>query len=410
MAQWRLKRVTDGHLETGLFGGTLVDAYNRFARTATVEFSADGGDARSRYPPFTPVELEVDGGSGWQRQFGGFVAQPQTEDGTVVLDVLAHDLWLRRREVYEAYSSVTVDAIIQDLVTNYTPLVWDASLVEVVENATVSREWKGERVANILEELTRISGGEQFGATDDAEFFFQPAGTTSSPRDFTPGGYFSADFEEDGTDEVNKVTVYYGEGSSTGAVSVQDRASQTALQDELGTPRPVVIEETASHPEISSESAAERKARAILNGGTTIRTGEVEAWDALAVEPGDVARVRVPDQDVDGDYAVAELAYDLGGGPADVQLAQNKEGVTDVLVDLSSEVSRVDAKSADASVSPLEVIALGQDVVVETEVEVFTQSVPEDQFSFGSFHGGFGHPDVGGGRLGNQRGDKTKVE
>jgi hypothetical protein len=398
-------------LEPSLLDVRVTDTFNRFARDATVVLDDPEGVLRADYPSGYPVQLEVkrDIDTSWSVRFGGFVFGDTTDRNTLELDILGHDLWLRRRKIFDSYTDTAISAILKDLIQTYTPLNWDASLVEVTDGRLYTRQWKGEALAEIIDELSAASDGEEFGATNDARFYFQPRETSQSPRSFGVGEYYKADFDEDTTREVNRVVLYYGEGSSTGAVAVQDRASQRALQNDLGAPRPVVIEKTANFPEIVNEATAETRARKILGAQTSIRTGKLRSWDAFDVTPGDIATVTAPAQNVDGEFRVAEIEYRWQADETRLRLAENSAGVVDVLSGLSDEVTRVDAKGADENASVNEVVDLLGEVVVETDIEVLTYSVPADQLLFGDWKGGFGDPDVGGGRLGDQRGDATKV-
>lgn len=404
MTDWRLERTNDSVFESNLVDARYRDAFNRFAREAEAWIYDPDGSKRSLYPPHTPIKIDVDDGSGFTTQFGGFVLNPKTDANTLVLDIGSHDLWLRKRNPFINYSSTTISSILNDIITTYTPLTWDASKVTVVNDVTITDEWRGEFLSTVIDDLASASAGEEFGADNDGVFFFRPRETNPAPRNFTEGQYLNPDFEENAAKEVNKVTVYYTSDSSV-AVSVQDRDSQKRLQNELGYPNPVVIETQRDHPEIPNQDAAERKAEAILEGESTIRTGELDTWGGFDIEPGDVTRVVVPEQDVDDDYRVAAIEHGWRSQPpTSVALAENDEGATDVLVALSGEARRVDLKGADPNATITEIISLQQDVEIEQELVVVTRSVPDDQFLFGDWKGGVGDPDVGGGLIGDQTG------
>lgn len=409
--EWRMLREPDSTYDSGLLDCRIKDAYNRFAREATAILDDPDGTKRTLYPKATPVQFEFkrDIDSSYTTRFGGFVFGDKTDRDTLELDILAHDLWLRKREIFASYTDTAISAILKDLIETYTPLTWDASLVNVENDISITRQWKGEVLSEVIGELSSRSGDEEFGGHDDAKFFFRQPETNTSPRHFEAGDYYEADFDESGAAEVNKVLLYYGEGSNTAGIAVQDRESQRQLQTDLNAPRPVVIEKTANYPEIANEDTAEAKARAILNGNTSIRTGNLRTWEAFSTRPGDIARTVVPDQNVDGDYRVAAIEYQWANDETNVTLAKNSEGVIDVLSSLSETVTRIDAKQADSDATVNEVVDLLAEIVVDTEIEVYTRSVPDDQFLFGDWKGGLGDPDKGGGKLGDQRGDATKV-
>ena len=88
-----------------------------------------------------------------------------------------------------------------------------------------------------------------------------------------------------------------------------------------------------------------------------------------------------------------------------VTLAENSDGVVDVLVELSDEVSRIDARAADTDASVLEVIQIDEPITIEVEIAVYTREVPEDAFLLGANRAGLG----AAGKLGDQRGDRVRV-
>ncbi len=403
---WRLYDPTAAAYESAMIDCSVQDAFSRFARTATVILSDPDGTVAAKYPRKTPLHLfaaETEAGTPVLR-FGGYVDDIKTDAAETALTLLSFDFWLRARKVYRECSG-TISAVLQDLITTYTPLTWDAALVAVANDIEIDRTWKGEGLDAVLAELAAMSGGEEWGADDSGKFFFRPASSRRSPRDFIEGEWFSADFEEDSRAEINKVTLYYGESPSTGAVSVQDRVSQMTLQARFGSPRPVVIEAVRTYPEIATEDAARAKALQILADRSVIQTGTLETWGGLSVRPGDVCRVVVEDQQVDGDYRVAQIEYAWRDETTVVTLAENSDGVVDVLVELSDEVSRLDARAADTDATVLEIVRLVEPVVVETEIKVWTRAVPATMFTFGVHRGRLG----AGSTIGDSRGERVQV-
>ena len=253
----------------------VQDAFSRFARTAEVTVY-DPDSAMESIPLDTPVELWVSEDGGRLRlRFGGFISKTSNDADTTTWKLLAHDFWLRRRTVFKTYLEQPISQILEDLVTTLTPLTWDPALVAVTYDKTLTQTWKGDPLDVVLAELSVASDGEEFGADDQMRFFFRPRRSSRSPRDFVEGEYLDAEFEDDAQAEVNKVTIYWGQSGATGAVSVQDRASQLRLQQQFGAPRPVVVEVVKTYPELASEAEARQKAAAILADRQVIRTGTV---------------------------------------------------------------------------------------------------------------------------------------
>lgn len=411
--EWKLRRVNDGVVDDSLLDVEVTDAYNRFARQATAVLDDPDGSKLEQYPRPAPVELDVKGGASDQftKRFGGFVINTKSEQDATTLEVLSHDFWLRKRQVFRKFSTSSIEPILKTLVTELTPLTWDASQVAVKNDQSVERDWKGERLDEVIAELAAMSVSEDFGATNDGVFFFRPqsAEANNTNQSFPAGAYADANFSEDGKQEVNKVTLYYGEGNSTGAVSVQDRASQKELADELGRSDPVVVGETKTYPEITDESTAEQKARQLLNDRSTIQTGTLQTWGAFDVTPGDVAHVVVPEQNVDRDFRVAEITYKWRDDETEIRLAENSDGVLDTLVSLSQEVSRIDSRAADESATITQFVDLTQEAGLDFELTAYKRTVPDDQLLFGTTKGGWGDPRSGGGFWGDQRGEREQI-
>ncbi|NEU57108.1 hypothetical protein [Halorussus sp. MSC15.2] len=411
--EWRLRRVNDGTVDDALLDVEVTDAYNRFARQATAILDDPDGVKSGAYPQPTPVELDVrrDDGAFVQR-FGGFVINTTTEQDATTLEILSHDFWLRKRQVFRSFAGDSIAAVLKLLITDLTPLNWaNGAEVEIANEQPVERDWKGERLDEVVAELAAKSAGEDFGATDEGVFYFRPRDSTANeaPRTFPPGEYDEANFSEDGKREVNKVTLYYGEGSNTGAVAVQDRGSQQRLADELGRSEPVVVGETKTYPEIADEKTAEQKARQILNDRSAVQTGTLKTWEAFEVTPGDVTSVVVPEQGVNRDFRVAEVTYKWRDDRTEIKLAENSDGVLDTLVSLSQEVSRLDSRAADESATITQIVDLAEQAGVEFDLTAYKRSVPDDQLLFGQLKGGWGDPRSGGGRWGDQRGPREEI-
>ena len=389
----------------GLIGGTITDTFSRFSRSAKVVLYDPDGTLALQYPRSTPLQIwGAESGGASVLRFGGYVSAVTTADAETTLELLSFDAWLKGRSVYRQYSSTTPMAILQDLVTTLTPLTWDASRVSLAKNDPLNaRAWKGQKLDEVIAEL--LASGEEFGATDEGVFFVRLPNSSRSPRDFGEGEWSDADFDEDGKSEANKVTIYWGSGDSTGIVSVQDSASQLALQAALGAAVPVVIEQVETYTEISSEAEARAKAQSILDDSEVIQTGSLKTWGGLAIRPGDVAHVAVEDQQVDGDFRVAAIEYALGGDETTVTLAENSEGVVDVLVELSDKVSRIEAANADTDAALVEYIAARETIEIVETVKVYTRSVPETMFTFGVNRGKLG----AGSTIGDSRGERIEV-
>lgn len=409
---WRLENVTDGS-----YDGRLLDvpectlAYNRFARSAKALLDDPDGVVRTEYPRGAPVDLEVkrDIDDGYSTRFGGFVNGYEQEQNTTTLKLLSHDAWIRAREVYREYTDTAISVILEDLITSLTPLTWDAARVDVYDDVVLDAEWSGESLDKVVEELADNSNDEIFGATNDMVFFFEQRDSNRSPRDFGVGQHTDAKFEKDGSAELNEVTVYYGGDPADQAVVVEDATAQKELGDQLGSDKPVTISDSKTYTEISTEPAARRKGKQILSGATAIQTGEITTWEAFEVDPGDVARVAVPEQNINGEYRVAEITHAWQDDETTVKLAENEQGVVDTLVELSDEVSRVEARPASNTPTITRFTTLGMPFEVQLEIAAYKRTMGDDALVFGEQYGGWGDERVGGGRWGDQRGERQQI-
>ncbi|PSG97504.1 hypothetical protein BRD56_05465 [Thermoplasmatales archaeon SW_10_69_26] len=435
---WQLRNVTEGFIEDALLNVHVKDTFERFSREATVWIADPDGSKRNSYLDFTECMLRVgpprrhahtlasdpdngethtlltDGGHTLlssptaENRFGGFVRNPHEEAGVLRLDLLSHDTWLRKRDIFYTANQQGIEDTLQDLVTRFTPLVWNPNLVDVQNDRTIDRSWKGERLVTVIEELATKSDGEEFGATDDREFFFRPREAQDSPVSFTPDRWDDYDIDGDAGREVTRVTIYYGQ-SGENAVTVQNRERQLELQERLGADRPVIQEKTKSFPEIETEEAAEEKGHSILDRRDAIKVLELETWDAHGVRPGDVAPVVIPEKNVDDEFRVAEIVYRWIEDDTLVTLARNAEGVVDLLVELSEDLTRIDLRAGSDEATITEMLEFEVYQENSVKVEVLERSIPDDQFQWGEHKGGWGDPAGGpGGRWGDNMGAWTQ--
>lgn len=397
MARWRVLVGPDEEPVGPLEDATVTDAFNRFAREAQLTFVDQAGDLSDTFPDFTPVKVQyLDADGTWRTRLGGFVVDQSQERGRLRVHLLSHDSWLRRRDVFWTVTDSSIRNALKELVTEYTPLFWNADLVTVENEETITRTWRGEKLVEVIEELSSISAREEFGANDSQEFFFRPRETQDAPRDFTVGEYQDYEIQNDAKEDVNRVVVYYGEGDNTGIIAVSDLERQKEIQDQQGAPRPAVDETSRTFPEISSEEAAERKGRAILEGKNSVRRGTLDTWNGLELEPGMVTFVEIPEKDIATEFRIAQIRY--GRSETKVWIAENNPGVVDVLVNLSQEITRLDMRDADPNATLLDIVDLHLETGFAYDIQVREREARDDLFAFGEMHGEFG--DVGGGVFG----------
>jgi len=410
--QWRARRQPSGTTDADLFDVHVTEAFNRFASKTKAQFFDVTGAKKTDYERGQRVEFEVsdDGGSTWTRRFAGFVQnnREKTSGGIDVFecDVVGYDHLLRRRGVFKTYTSMTVSAILQDLVTNFTAVNWIASNVTVQNDVTITHEFQGEKVDEAISFLASQSASEEYGVNNDFEFFFRERETTRSPSDILDGDWTDYDLPEKGMRAINQVRLFYGQSGSKASVFVEDRAAQLALQTKLNAPRRVVVGEEVTYTSISSESAAYAKAEQLLGEHSPKLSGTVTTFGRYGMSAGDVFRLQISEKNLDGSFRIAQIEHKWGPrkDETDVTITANIGNTEHRLANLSDSVNRVSNRAADPSATFTRFLELGIPLEIALTLSVTKRTVPDDAFVFGDVKGGFGEPGVGGGLLGDQRG------
>lgn len=353
--EWRLLRKPNDTPDTDLIDIQTTEAVNRYASFFSAKLDDADGTKIDDYPRGQRVHAQysTDGGSSWTTKQAGFVqTRSDTDDGAeeaVRLKVIGYDHMLRRVPVFETYTDASVSAILQDVITQYSPIDWTPANVDVQNDATLSREFAGEKVDEILSTLSSASANEEYGVTDNFGFYFRPRETRAAPDSLNAGEWVDYDLTTDGDRAVNFVRVYYGQSGNQSSVVAEDRPAQTRLKEQLGADRRAVIADEAAYPEIGNEEAARAKARQILEGKSPVTTGDVTSFARYGTHAGDVIHLEIPEKDISSDYRVAEVRHKWADGVTEFTLAEQSAGVNDLLVGLSDEVDRIDFRDADPS-------------------------------------------------------------
>lgn len=405
---WRVKRQPTAAVDTDVYDVTpLKDTVNNYADAATIKLDDDTGNKKADYPRGQRVEVEysTDGGTSFTRRWAGFVqdVSDAQEGGAdiVELAVVGYDHLLRRRPVYENYSSQSISTILNDLVTQYTAVDWVAGNVDIVNDKTISFDFQGEKVDKALQLLASESGNEDYGVNNDFEFYFTKQETDRSPVDILDTDRLDYDLPEKGKRAVNRVRVFYGQSGSESSVIVEDREAQKALKDQLGASRRVVISEEETYPEIGSESAAYAKAQDILTEKSQILTGTVTTFGRYGMDAGDVFRLQISEKNIDTEFRVAQIEYHWLKDKTVVTVAENTGDVEDMLVNLADDVQRVSARDADPDATFTRFLALESGATVDVSGTVEQQVAASDAFQagFGRSTAGFQNADTLGFRI-----------
>ena len=385
--QWRLRPPDAVSGDDDVVWTNVRDTINPFANKAEVVLDDPDGDKRLEYPRPTLVELDVrvPGIFDWARRFAGFVFGTDHDRNETTLEILSHDFWLRKRDVSASYTDETLSAILEDVITRFSPLIWDSDLVELENDPVISREWNDRRADLVVEEVLSISGGDElYGATFDREFFVRSLGSESASRSFTPDEYVSTDWEIDDKDVVNRVSVRYLEGGEEErVVTEQSLGSQRDIQAALGSDTRVGLDASKNRLDIESEDRAKDVAASILEQRRELNSGTIETWDGFAIRPGQVVPVVDPDQDIDDDFRVVQIEYAWPGEPTELVVADRQRDASDELIELTDEVQRLDLQQTDADAPRLEVLRETFDAEIEATATVVAREFGDERFSLG---------------------------
>ncbi|RLG72446.1 MAG: hypothetical protein DRO11_02175, partial [Methanobacteriota archaeon] len=180
---WRLIKAATSE-EEDFNDAVVIKAFNRFANQAKAIILDPDGDKKLTYTKGYLVEVQAhpEGTSPWYTLIGGFVVDTIQRDNELEISILSHDFWLRKRAVFKSYTNEYISDILENLIDDLTPLVWDAGLVTVLNDIQITRTWKGETLDVVIGELANMSGEEEFGAQSDLKFYFNERDTVEADR------------------------------------------------------------------------------------------------------------------------------------------------------------------------------------------------------------------------------------
>lgn len=398
--EWRLKLQPSGTIVDDLFDVESVEALNRYASFFTGYVDDPDGTKFDDFPQGQRADLEysLDNGTTWTHKQSGFVLRPEDagadETGIVRVMFAGYDHLLRREPVYETFSAVTISSAVQTLIEDYTPVNYVAGNIDIVNDATVTREFNGERVDQVLSWLTSYSAGEEYGVNSDLEFFLRPREESSAPSNILDGQWIEYDLPEEGRNAINSIRIFYGTAATgnQGSVIVEDRSNQGELRDRIAGTRRVVFGEDKHYPEIGNRAAARAKGEETLANRSAIQRATIRTFERFGWEPGDIFRLVIPEKNVNDTYRAAEIRHTWTGDTI-VKAAENVDiaDLDDLLVGMSEDINRIDLRDTDPSADLTRYYDAELGAVVEVSVSV-QQSVVDD----GSFTAGFVGGDVAG--------------
>lgn len=348
--QWRILR--DGSIEEpDLYDVTVVKTANPFGSYAIAKIDDTEGSKFDDYTRGTRVDFEYSTNLGLTHteRFSGFVVEARelNEQGADALEVECYsfDQFLRRDTVTNDQTGNTITEALEDIIKTDTPVTWVSGNVDVQDDQTLTRSYRGEKVENVIQSIRAKSAFEDFGVNSDLEFFFEPQETTSAPRDIDNSQWFNYDIPEEGKRTINQVTVFFDGGDRS--VTVDNGGDKLALQDSLGTDDPVTFAEEITREEITDIDDARDEGEKLLSDRETTLTGTVTTYGLLEADTGDVININIIDRGINDDFAIAEIKYLWGRGETQLTIVEKRGEQDDLLVGLSDTVKRVEMRQAN---------------------------------------------------------------
>jgi hypothetical protein len=385
--QWRAVRQPNGTTDTDLYDlRPLSDAYKQFASSALASFLDPNASKASNYPRGQRVELQysTDGGSTWSTRFAGTVLEttrtmrdnlPQLD-----VDIVGYDHLLKRRRVYKTYSSTTLSSILEDVIKQFTAVTWDATAVTVQNDKTITREFLGVKVDEVVRYIASESADEEFGVDNNLTFFFRQQDIQRADP-LGDADIISHDLPDNGKRSINRFKLFYGPSGSRASVVVEDREAQRSLKDKLGTSSRVVLSDSDTIPEITDETRAKNIAEQRLGERSELLTGTITTFERFSTSPGDVFSLTRSAVGIDDeDFRVAQVDHYWQRGETEVTIAEQRGNIDDILVGLSDSVQNDRARDADPDATETTFLDLSSGVDVTTTTTITQDTLASDAF------------------------------
>jgi len=356
MTEWQVKR--NGNIEDNLIDVAVTEREAPYPDSATAFIADFNGTRRDQYQRGTLVEFEsreFDSGNSFSTELTTIAVKPRGRDegDTNVLEVTCHDVdaLLRGNDVKRDLSGQSLSDALNELVTNDTPVAYNASKVDVQNNVQVTRSFRNERVDNVLQIFSQLSGGEVWGVDDSLEFFFRPPETSTLSQSIASGDVFSYDLPERGESSINEARVFYDDGNSV--VIIDDGADKQRLQDQLGTASPVTLSQPIMLENVTKKNNARQQGRKQLRERSPVLIGTAStvaySW-LLDAQPGDTVDLTIQDAGLSAEVRIASLEYRWSEDRVDVTFVETGEPTKgyedDFQVAIQDTLKRVEMRPA----------------------------------------------------------------
>jgi hypothetical protein len=350
MVTWELLR--DGTNVEALFDVELVDTANPFGDHAICKIDDAGGKQFDKFPRGTRIELQVtptDATTPIPR-FTGFVVERRgaNKGGADQLEVEAYsfDQFLRNSTVSSNLEGLSIEAALETIVKDDTPIDFVASNVEVGDPQELTRSFRGEKTETVLQSLAFKSQSEGFGVNDDLEFFFRPQEVQVIDNAIDDTNYLDYDIPELSNETVNEVEVFFDQGERR--ITVADGQDKLDLQDSLGLPQPATQAAEIKRPNITTLGDAEDAGRQFLDLRNATLTGTVTAFGRFRASPGDNINIQISSRGIDSEFTIVSVKYLWGRDETIFTIVENKgNDNAEIIVRLSESVKRIEMEGVN---------------------------------------------------------------
>lgn len=435
--EFRARRPGTDTIDTDLYDVTpLRDAFERFASGVTLRFRDPDQTKIDDYPFGTRVEVQTNTDATTGQFDGVFVAgfgesqagfgisdvvtlssnrswwargtyltlEPSrtTSDGfpIVEVDAVGYEHLLTREQIVKDYSSSAKTTILNDIITTFTPITWDANQVDVQDDTSIDLSLRGVTPAEAISEIVSRSANEEWGVDDELTFFLESQNTSSAP-DVADTDVIDHDLPERGARDVNKFTVYYGASEDKAWVE-EDRQAQLDLKDQLNADRRVVIADSDSFPEITTEDEAREKAKKRLDDQSLVKTGTITTpLGSLRTRSGDVFDLSISDAGISNEeFRIAQIDYEWGRGITRRTIAKNTAAnIDELLISLSESLTNERLQTTATNPTEVKALRLESELEVTPTAKLQTKTAASDSFVLGQSDLGLNTSDELGGGL-----------
>ncbi|UXF50385.1 hypothetical protein 7865G3D9_21 [Haloquadratum phage sp.] len=371
MVEWVLVNGSNNEQVSELINIEYIDSANPFGDYIIAQIEDNLGNKFDEFPYATEVRvfLFLEDGT-FINKFQGFVVERRESDqqGQDVLEIEAYsfDQFLRQNDVSNDQSGKLISQAIEDIVKTDTPVSFNASEVNVVDDFELRRSLQDERVETALQILSFESGNEGFGVTDALEFFFRPRESNTISRGIDNTEWFNYDIPERGKEAINEVEVRFDNGDRS--VIVDKGSQKLEIQESLDLPEPATQRARIARPSITNAQDAEKEGRRFLKLKNVTLTGTITTFGLFNAEPFDTIDVEIIPRGIDSEFVVTQVEYNWGRDETTLTIVENRGFDEDLFVRLSEKTERIDLRDSDPQAVEDRVVSTDVAVSVNTEI------------------------------------------